>query len=140
MKHSEYKQIACQKPEYQEAESELRLVFAFGDAILSARLRRGWSQAELARRSGTKQANISRIEGGLANPTLDLVHRLCQVLELDVNFSPKSDKAPIFYTIPIEPIRQSNHASLQVKNWSQPQQLAEWETTSRRTMVEEARP
>jgi len=138
VKHYEYKQIARQKTEYQKVVDELRLVFAFGDAVLSARLDRGWSQAELARRSGTKQANISRIEAGLANPTLNLVHRLCQVLEIGVHFSPRPERPPITYAD--EPTRQSKNASLLINNWPQPRQLADWETASRRTMVEEAQP
>lgn len=135
MKHSEYKRIANQKPGFQEAREELRLVFAFGDAVLNARIERGWSQAELARRGGTKQANISRIEAGLANPTLDLVHRLCRVLEIDVRFSAKPEGSPILYAN--EPARQSKNASRQVTNWPQPRQLTDWETAFSRTTIEE---
>ncbi len=49
MKYSEYKKNLEQNPEYQEANAELELVFAFGDAVLHARLEKGWTQTELAR-------------------------------------------------------------------------------------------
>jgi ribosome-binding protein aMBF1 (putative translation factor) len=55
--------------------------------VLYARMAKGWSQSELARRVETKQANISRIEASLANPTFDLIRRLCDVLEIEVTFS-----------------------------------------------------
>lgn len=48
-----------------------------GEIIRAARLRSGLSQAELARRAGTSQAAISRIESGREQPTLE---RLEQIL------------------------------------------------------------
>lgn len=48
-----------------------------GDIVKEARLRSRLSQRELARRAGTSQAAISRIERGLEEPTLE---RLEQVL------------------------------------------------------------
>lgn len=45
------------------------------------RLRRGYSQAELAQRSGVKQPIISAVENGNAlNPTVDTVFRLSKAL------------------------------------------------------------
>jgi transcriptional regulator with XRE-family HTH domain len=139
VKHSEYKKTLSENPEYQKVSDELKLLFAFGNAILSARLEHGWSQIELARRSGTKQANISRIEAGLANPTLDLVYRLCKVLEIDVNFYPKSRCERTFKLVyeylqmsKLSPIyfQQSENASIQVNNWPQPRQMTDWKIES----------
>jgi transcriptional regulator with XRE-family HTH domain len=45
--------------------------------VRAARLRSGISQRQLARRAGTTQASISRIENGLEEPT---VARLAQIL------------------------------------------------------------
>lgn len=45
-----------------------------------ARRRRGVSQRSLARRAGTSQAAISRIEAGLESPTLERLERLLLVL------------------------------------------------------------
>jgi transcriptional regulator with XRE-family HTH domain len=47
-----------------------------GDTIRRARLRSGISQRELARRAGTSQAAISRIERGLEEPTLARVEQI----------------------------------------------------------------
>lgn len=76
-----------QDPEYVQAENNLRFNFRLSKAVLYARMAKGWSQTELARRVNTKQANISRIEASIANPTLDLIRRLCDVLDIDLNFT-----------------------------------------------------
>ena len=86
MKYEDFLAEIEQDPEYIQAKNALRLNFALGDAVIHARYQRGWSQSELARLVGTKQANISRIESGLANPTLQLIKKIIDVLELDVQF------------------------------------------------------
>ena len=91
MKHSDYKKQLEHNPEYQVAKADLELAFAFGNAVLRARLKKGWTQTELARRVGTKQANISRIEAGLANPTLELIQKVCKSLEIQPEF-PQMEK------------------------------------------------
>ncbi len=54
-----------------------------GERIRAARLARGWTQAQLARRVGASQGGISGIERGL-HPTVNrrLMARLLEVLEL----------------------------------------------------------
>jgi transcriptional regulator with XRE-family HTH domain len=51
-----------------------------GDLILQHRLRLGLSQRSLARRAGTTQAAVSRIERGLTTPTWDTVQALLLAL------------------------------------------------------------
>lgn len=53
-----------------------------GGQLRAARLRRGISQASLARRAGTKQATISRLEAGRESPTIERLDRLASVLGL----------------------------------------------------------
>jgi ribosome-binding protein aMBF1 (putative translation factor) len=88
MKYTDFLQAVEKDPEYKQAKESLKLVFALADAVLRARIQRGWSQSELADRIGTKQANISRIESGLANPTSSMIQKLTEVLELETNFVP----------------------------------------------------
>jgi transcriptional regulator with XRE-family HTH domain len=47
-----------------------------GDLIRAARERSGISQRELARRAGTSQAAISRIESGREEPTVERLERV----------------------------------------------------------------
>jgi transcriptional regulator with XRE-family HTH domain len=51
-----------------------------GELILKHRLRLGLSQRSLARRAGTTQAAISRIERGLTTPTWETVQALLLAL------------------------------------------------------------
>jgi transcriptional regulator with XRE-family HTH domain len=81
---------------YRRAAGELKPFLDLADDILAARLRRGWSQADLAERAGTKQANISRIESGLANPTLKFLQKLADALDIELVLhlhARKSDRA-----------------------------------------------
>lgn len=55
-----------------------------GGAVMGARKRNGLTQQGLARELGTRQANISRIERGLQNLSLDLLVRLDNALGLDL--------------------------------------------------------
>lgn len=92
MKHEDFLRELRQDPEYIAAEAELRPLLDIADAVLRLRLAKGWSQAELARRVGTKQANISKLENGLANPTVDFLRRVAKALEtgFSVHFGPQT--------------------------------------------------
>jgi transcriptional regulator with XRE-family HTH domain len=73
-----------QDPEYVAAEQELEPFLQLADEVLRLRLERGWSQSELARRAGTGQTNISRIECGLANPTLATISNIAEAFGVDL--------------------------------------------------------
>lgn len=109
MKHADYLAKIEDDPEYQQGLDELKTHFALGDAILRARIKKGLSQANLAKMAGTKQANISRLESALGNPTLKLVNKILQALELDVNFI-SSVSINSYKSIPFTP-------SIRVDNW-----------------------
>jgi ribosome-binding protein aMBF1 (putative translation factor) len=66
--------------EYVEAGARI----AVGQAVYDRRMALGISQTELARRAGTTQTVISRLEGGAVTPTLPLLHRLAGALEGEV--------------------------------------------------------
>ncbi len=63
------------RKEYERLEPEFQLA----QSLIKARLKKGWSQAELARRVGMQQPNIARLEGGnydrVSLPTLKKVAR-----------------------------------------------------------------
>ena len=53
---------------------------AAGEAVLEARARAGWSQMQLSRASGIDQSDISKIERGIANPSIATLGRLAGAL------------------------------------------------------------
>ena len=62
------------------------------DALLAARAAAGISQTELAARTGIDQADISKIEHGIANPSVATLKRLAAGLgaELQISFPIKA--------------------------------------------------
>lgn len=53
-----------------------------GDGITLARTRKDISQDELAKLVGTTQSYISKIETGFNNPSLDMVDKIAEALEI----------------------------------------------------------
>ncbi|MCL2436918.1 MAG: helix-turn-helix domain-containing protein [Clostridiales bacterium] len=58
----------------------LRPQYELIEQIILARTEQGITQAELAKRAGTKQSNISRFESGNYNPSLEFVQKLAHGL------------------------------------------------------------
>lgn len=56
-----------------------------GSLIEAAREERGWSIAELARRTGVSRSLVSRIESGLMSGSLDTVVAIAKQLDIDLN-------------------------------------------------------
>lgn len=54
---------------------------AFGKAVKQARLKKGWTQDDLAYESGLDRSYISQIEGGLRNPSLPVIWDLAVNLD-----------------------------------------------------------
>jgi transcriptional regulator with XRE-family HTH domain len=83
----------AQDQEYLAAERELRPDLNLANDVLDFRVEKGWTQAELAKAVGTNQANISRLESALANPTFRFLKKLARALdaELDVRLRRPDD-------------------------------------------------
>lgn len=60
------------------------------ELLAAARLSAGLSQTALARRAGSTQAHISRIERGLVSPTIDTLEGLLRACdaELELDWAP----------------------------------------------------
>ena len=61
-------------------------------AIVDARISKNLTQKELAERTGINQADISRLENGTRNPTLKLLKRLAEGMDMNLKleFIPKN--------------------------------------------------
>ena len=57
---------------------------AFGARVKQLRSEKGFTQEELAERVGVFRTYMSRIETGIGNPTLDMIHALADTLGVPV--------------------------------------------------------
>jgi DNA-binding XRE family transcriptional regulator len=61
--------------------------FKLAAELILLRKRRGLSQRQLSAKSGVQQAEISRIEGGRANPTLETISVLARSLGAELKLA-----------------------------------------------------
>ena len=85
MNYRDYFKKLEENPEYQAAEQKYKLILDLADEILRMRMEKGWSQAELAERAGTKQANISRLESGLSNPSINFLQKVAEAFDANLS-------------------------------------------------------
>ena len=75
------------RKEYEAIQPEMDII----RAIVEARISQNLTQKELSERSGINQADISKIENGTRNPSLNLLKRLADGMgmSLKIEFIPK---------------------------------------------------
>lgn len=73
--------------EFRKAYDKLGPEFALIAAIIEKRLKKGLTQAELARKIGTKQSAIARLESGNYNPTIEMLERVAKALNAQLEIS-----------------------------------------------------
>lgn len=73
---------------FKEALEETRLEYEVARALIKARIERGLTQSEIAKRMNTKQSVISRVENAKTVPSLSFLKRLAKALNasLQVQF------------------------------------------------------
>jgi transcriptional regulator with XRE-family HTH domain len=69
-------------------------IYLPGDLLREARMRAGLSQGELARRTGTSQPAIARLESSTSNPTVATLRRLLRGMGFDLSM----DLRPLAHT------------------------------------------
>ncbi len=77
------------RKEYEAIQPEMDVI----RAVVEARTSQNLTQKELAERSGINQADISKIENGTRNPSLNLLKRLAEGMgmALKIEFVPKQN-------------------------------------------------
>lgn len=88
----DFKNKILKDKEVHKAYDELAPEFTIAEAIISKRLEKGLSQSELAKKVGTKQSAISRLESGNYNPSINFLEKVSKALSLHmvVTFSNKA--------------------------------------------------
>jgi len=84
---SELKAELLKDKEVKAEYDALRPKYELIEQIILARTEKGITQAELAKRTGTKQGNISRFESGNYNPSLEFIQRLAQGLDKELHIT-----------------------------------------------------
>lgn len=80
-----------QDPVFKDAYDALEPEYTVIQALIDARKAKNMTQQQLAAQTGINQADISKLERGLSNPTLNLLKRLAEGLDMYVKleFLPK---------------------------------------------------
>jgi transcriptional regulator with XRE-family HTH domain len=70
------------------------LAFDISCLVHDARIEKGWTQAQLARKLKTKQPSIARLEKGKRYPSLHFLNKVVRALgmELIITFKDANDK------------------------------------------------
>lgn len=76
----ELKKELLSDPEVAREYERLRPRYALISQLISARTRKGLTQTQLAKKMGTQQSAIARVEGGDANPSIDFLEKLTKAL------------------------------------------------------------
>ena len=76
------------KKEWENIQPEMDVI----RAIIEARISQNMTQKELAERTGIDQADISKLENGTRNPSLKLLKRLADGMDMNLSlvFTPKN--------------------------------------------------
>ncbi|WP_026514428.1 helix-turn-helix domain-containing protein [Butyrivibrio sp. LB2008] len=82
--YKDYKNKALQNPEVKKEYEALAPEYDIIQAMIDARKSQNLTQKDLSERTGITQADISRIEKGTRNPSLEMLKRLAHGLGLQL--------------------------------------------------------
>jgi transcriptional regulator with XRE-family HTH domain len=82
------------EPKYRKVYEALDEEFALASAVIDVRNRAGLTQEELARKMGTTQPVVARLESGRARPSMRTLDRLAEATgsRLLISFEPREGK------------------------------------------------
>ena len=84
------------EPKYKKAYDALEEEFVLAGTVMDVRNRAGLTQEELARRMGTTQPVVARLESGRTRPSMRTLERLAEATgsRLLISFAPREAKRP----------------------------------------------
>lgn len=96
MKLQEYKQNKMRDSEFEKAYEEVQPEMNIIRAIIDARIAKNMTQKDLSNKTGINQSEISKLENGTRNPSIKLLQRLAEGMDmvLDVSFKEKTLSKP----------------------------------------------
>lgn len=92
-KFSDFLNEQLQNEEFRKEYENMQPEFDVIRAIIDARVSQNLTQKELAERTGINQADISKLENGTRNPSIKLLKRLAEGMDmvLKIEFIPKQN-------------------------------------------------
>ncbi len=90
-KFSDFLEEQLKDPEFRKEYEAIQPEMAVIRALVDARISRNLTQKQLSERTGINQADISKLENGTRNPSLNMLKRLADGLDmtLKLEFIPK---------------------------------------------------
>ena len=90
-KFNDYLNEQLQDDEFKKEYKNMQPEFDVIRAMIEARVSQNLTQKQLAERTGINQADISKLENGTRNPTINLLKRLADGMDmiLKIEFVPK---------------------------------------------------
>lgn len=84
------------EPKYKKAYDALEEEFVLASAVMDVRNRAGLTQEALARKMGTTQPVVARLESGRVRPSMRTLERLAEATgsRLLISFEPRDTKRP----------------------------------------------
>jgi transcriptional regulator with XRE-family HTH domain len=84
------------EPKYRKAYEALEEEFVLASAVIDVRNSAGLTQQELARKMGTTQPVVARLESGRSRPSMRTLERLAEATgsRLLISFAPRTAKRP----------------------------------------------
>ena len=84
------------EPKYRKAYEALEEEFVLASAVIDVRNRAGLTQQQLARKMGTTQPVVARLESGRSRPSMRTLERLAKATgsRLQISFAPSPAKRP----------------------------------------------
>lgn len=85
VKYEEVHQLLMQDGEFKAEFEKLKPRYELISQIIDARNKQNLTQEDLARRIGTQKSNISRLESGSYNPSLDFIAKIAKSLGKEIH-------------------------------------------------------
>lgn len=83
----QYKNEQMKNPEFVQAYEDIQPEMSVVKAMVEARLSHNMTQKELAEATGIAQGEISKLENGTRNPSIKLLQRLAEGMNMALNIS-----------------------------------------------------
>lgn len=85
--HTQLKKEFLEDPEFKKEYEALEAEYALIQSVIDKRLKKKLSQAQLAKKIGTKQSAISRLESGESNPSFKFLQKVARGLGSELRIS-----------------------------------------------------